>query len=122
MRQVFGIVNSPQRTFGIEADLDPGDVFVVTSLNSMQTVPGYFAQSAATVTPTLVYANGKWQELTNASCTGFHMPTDVSFTGQHFDVTNSTGADLITGDYAIPNGSTWVFGYNGAAWVVISIS
>lgn len=122
MIRLYGLVNTELRTFGIEAALNPGDVLVVTGANTLQSVSGYFNQSAATVTPTLVYANGAWQELTNASCTGFHMPTDFVFTGQKFEVTNSTGTDLATGDYAIPNGSNWKFGYNGSSWVILSIS
>ena len=122
MKQVYGITNTVLRTFGVEAALSAGDVLVVTGTNTLQAVTGYYAQSAATVTPTLLYANGAWQELTNASCTGFHMPTDFVFTGQKFQVTNSTTADLATGDYAIPSGSTWTFGYNGSAWVILSIS
>lgn len=122
LTRIYGLINTETRTFGVEAALNAGDAFAVTDTNTLYTVPGYYNQSAATVTPTLAYANGQWQELTNASCTGFHMPTDTVFTGQLFRVTNSTTADLATGDYAIPNGSTWTFGYNGSAWVILSIS
>lgn len=118
MIRVYGLISTELRTFGYEAPLNAGDVLVVTGQNTLQAVAGYYNQSAATVTPTLLYANGKWQELTNASCTGFHMPTDFVFTGQVFEVTNSTGTDLTTGDYAIPNGSTYTFGWNGSAWKV----
>lgn len=122
MRRLYGIIDTPLRTFGIESVLNPGDVLVVTDLNTLQSVSGYFEQADDTAIPQLFYANGIWQELTNEACIGFSMPTDFTFTGQEFQVTNSTGTTLAGGDFAIPNDACWTFGWNGSAWKVKGIS
>lgn len=96
------------------------NIYFVAPFGTLQTFD-YYNQSAATVTPTLSAANGRWQELTNASCTGFHLPSGI-FAGELFRVTNSTGADLATGDWVIGKGSSFTFGFNGTSWLVLSMS
>lgn len=47
MIRIYGLVNTALPTFGYEAPLNPGDVLVVTSQNTLRSVSGYYNQLAA---------------------------------------------------------------------------
>lgn len=63
-------------------------------------------------------------KLINATTTDILLPTvpiHGIVIGHTVYVTNLTGADLLT-NYVIPNGSTWLFGWDGTVWDILSIS